>query len=183
MYEIDYQLTRADLAVYQTMALARLKAEARKKTSIWKQLALWIGLVILFAIGFNIAGETTSIDAQSMLIGTWIGLVLAAGLSMGTAYRLRSSIYSDTGPSLSPQHALFDEPGMHVTTALMSADYKWGLFTELSESKEHITLWMEPCLGLVIPTRAFSTSAAAAAFAVFARMHIAAAAATSRRTS
>lgn len=181
MYEVNYQLTRADLAAYRKLMLKRLTAAAANRSWWQTPLAGVAGILAIGAIVWSLlvwflpSWTRTPLEALSALIGLWFGILMISAASWHRMAGFHAVMYGADGPTLAAQHATFDEAGLRFTGPRAESALKWPLITDVSEEAGIIVLWIEPCQGFVIPRAAFADEAAVRAFCDFARERIAAA--------
>ena len=180
MFDINYQLTPANLESYRRLMMARLTARA-SRSAWWRSpvagIVGIIGTIFLIAAFLLFAlPRLTGLPFEpiSALIGLWAGVILITATS---AFRLRgfkAVMYRRDGGTLSPHQAVIDATQLRFSSANAQTVVRWPLLMDLTEAKGLIVLWTEPCQGFVIPRSAFVGETTAQAFCAFARDRIAA---------
>ena len=175
--ELQYRLTRQDLANYQYAVRNRVVARTRRE-SPWKEilLALAFGLVLLAVVTgalLTLPHFTNRRFAEpEMAVGFFIGVTFMLASLWLNYFRQRRKVVNEGGPTLSP-HVLSVEPqGLRITGPNFEHSYLWPIFKDITQFKTQVVLWMEPASGLIIPRSAFGDEMSLKAFVEEVRGHI-----------
>ena len=184
MFDINYQLTPANLESYRRLMMARLTARA-SRSAWWRSpvagIVGIIGTIVLIAAVLLFAlPRLTGLPFEpiSALIGLWVGVLLITATSVLRLRGFKAVMYRHDGGTLSPHQAVIDATQLRFSSANAQTVVRWPLLMDVTETKDIIVLWTEPCQGLVIPRSALADEITAQAFCAFARDRIAAIKAT-----
>ncbi len=174
MFELSYQLTRADLAAHQRRTVERLARVGGRPW--WRSTlaqfmfacALLVGIVLALRTLFVIAG-LESFDFISGYFGFLLGVFLVFFTTWQRVYAIRSNMFDDDGPSFRPQTAIIDTDDLRFTSPTFQSSFRWSAIKDITDADDAVTLWIDRGQGVLLPGRAFASADEKSAFLAFAR--------------
>lgn len=166
--EISYQLSPDDLASYQYAVRNRLARGISERGDfaygMWAMLLAALTLAVIAAATWYIPHFTARPFAvPEMIAGFILGMAVLMATTWLSYFRQRHLAVTADGPTLSPHAASLEPDGLRVSGQNFEHTYLWSIFSEVSELKTIIVLWIEPGQGLVIPRSAFADPETASA--------------------
>ena len=172
-FSVRTTLTLQDWAAYMSVASARM-SDARQDAPWYVRIVpavSWAVItgVFVFMMFMNppwLRGEGLALLVVSFATVIW----------MFSRIRLRASAPLPDGSFLGEIEMDFDASGFHSRRANSTAYNQWALVKEITDTPEHVFLWIDASAAYVLPARGLSAGMTAAAAAARIREFIAAAA-------
>lgn len=179
--EVEYELTRED---YWELNQAFMRRQF-PFTKLWKPIS-WL-LVLTFALMLLISALLTllegSLDWVSRVfeppLGSVLLLLIAALLVslllLAATRRWVKRLPRKDGALLGRHRLRLSDQGLDVETKHVRGTVAWTGIAEVSESPEHVFIWLERAVAYIVPKRAFADVETARRFVEQARAYLASA--------
>lgn len=146
-FSIRTTLTLADWRAYQRVCALRVR-QRQTSAGRWPFIALW--LAIAFGAGVVISATNLDLQRMSLMLGVILGIAL-----MLTAQRraMRITQPQEGGSFLSPSEHEFSAEGITSTRSAARSFSQWQRVSDVTNTSEHIFIWLDTLSAYVIPVR------------------------------
>lgn len=147
--EVTSTLTAADWQAYQAAWAVRLQGSSRlSRRALLSIAAVALGLgclLVLLAVRLQ-----QPVPFLAVVIGA-CAAVLGVMINMR---RIRAgSLPNERGVILGPSRLRFDSDGIHLEKTHSVARHDWSVLQEVTQSPEHLFVWIDRVAALIVPTR------------------------------
>ena len=176
--EIEYEITREDLAAFQWHAV--FESPRGRRLRRLSHLG-WVLVVLLFALVTFIGADGFTVSPLSLVFLAMplvLVLFLQWGLERWVLRRVIRHLLKDERPDrgqLGRHRVILGEDGLSESTAVSESRTTWAGVDRVEQSADYIYIYVSPAAAHVIPKRAFRDPAEATAFYEFTRARKAAA--------
>ncbi|HEY6640630.1 C13 family peptidase [Povalibacter sp.] len=156
--EITYSLTVADWRAYQAAWAQRLQDRTRLSRRA-------ILSIVLLALGLACVLVLLAVQLQQPIpfLAVVVGACAAVLGVMINMRRLRKASHPDEqGVILGPGRLTFDDSGMRLEKMHSLIRHDWSVFQDITQSPEHLFVWIDRMAGLIVPIRDLPTDLTAA---------------------
>jgi hypothetical protein len=176
--EIEYDITREDLAAFQWHAVFESPRGRRLRRLSYLG---WVLVVLLFALvtfigadGFRVTPLSLMFFAVPLLIMLFLQWCLERWVLRRVIRHLMKDERPDRG-QLGRHRVIVGEDGLSESTAVSESRTTWAGVDRVEQGADYIYIYVSPASAHVIPKRAFKDAAEAAAFYEFSQARKAAA--------
>jgi Peptidase C13 family len=156
--EITSILTAADWQAYQAAWAIRLQGSSRLSRR-----ALLSAAVVALGLGCLLVLLAVRLQQPVPFLAVVIGACAAVLGVMINMRRIRAvSVPDERGVILGPSRLRFDSDGIHLEKAHSVARHDWSVLQEVTQSPEHVFVWIDRVAALIVPTRDLPTGLSAA---------------------
>jgi hypothetical protein len=165
---IRVQYTPEDLAHFQ-QNIGDAASDRRGMAIV--AIPVLLSVFVAFVLGPYWLAQVTGPYLLGVIISVFVlAMALAATLKINAYVRQPSA--APDAPIFTPQDFTFSSKGMTVQSTHAKPDLSWRAFQKAKETASHYLLFMDPGLAYLVPKRAFSSAAEAAAFSGLLRQHV-----------
>lgn len=147
--EITSILTAADWQAYQAAWAVRLQGSSRLSRR-----ALLSVAVVALGLGCLLVLLAVRLQQPVPFLAVVIGACAAVLGVMINMKRIRAgSVPDECGVILGPSRLRFDSDGIHLEKAHSVARHDWSVLQEVTQSPEHLFVWIDRVAALIVPLR------------------------------
>jgi len=147
--EVRSSLTVADWQAYQGAWAARLQRHSR----LSRKMLLGV-IAVALGLGCVLVLLAVQLRQPVPFVAVVIGACAAVLGIMINMRRIRGASQPDeNGVILGPSRLRFDSEGMHLEKAHSQIRHGWPVFQEVTQSTEHLFVWIDRVAALIVPIR------------------------------